>query len=213
MLTASGVLVLPDNDNAPTLDDIALGLSRAARFGGQGRCWWSVLDHSFVVMHLVREALKGEDPVLVATAALYALLHDAHEAVTGDVPTPWKPKALKVAQAELDRRIYARFKLEPPTDSTAEQIRVADRQALVAEAFIVGPENLGGLLVTEGWTKPEKRHTDLVAEQARRWNREGKNLSHRERNRFASTVQHLLLFLEGAKEAKIKMLKADLVAA
>ena len=59
------------------LSDVARGLSQINRFCGQTRRPFSVAEHSIVVGDLVPPHLK-----------LAALLHDAHEALIGDVPTP-----------------------------------------------------------------------------------------------------------------------------
>lgn len=134
IFTHSGVFV-STTAGVPTLDDIALALSRAPRFGGQCREDWSVLDHS-----MFAAALAVEDkcaPGLV----LACLVHDAHEALTGDVPSPFKSAELKVLQADLDRRImdayypggFNRF-------STMEHnLKQYDLRALYAEAAVVGP--------------------------------------------------------------------------
>lgn len=69
------------------LNDIAVSLARTMRFNGQTMRPLSVLEHSFVVMKLAPPRLR-----------LAALLHDAHEALTGDITRPMmEALALEVA--------------------------------------------------------------------------------------------------------------------
>lgn len=142
MLTQSGILILPDGQDAPALEDIALGLGRMPRFAGQTRGWWSVLHHSFVVDRIIT-AIRQEPSLRLA-----ALLHDAHEAVTGDVPTTWKTVDLKERQRQLDLRLAARYNIR---HFGHPLIRTADREALLAEGKLVGPP---GFTALEGEPHP-----------------------------------------------------------
>lgn len=145
MMTHSGILVTPDNDNTPALLDIALGLSRQPRFAGQCRRWWSVLDHSLYAAELAARDGKG------ARTVLAVLLHDAHEALTGDTPTTLKTEQQRAIQRALDVRIagkyfpggHAAFEKQSP------QIKEYDRRALLAEAAVVGPPPLGTITADE----------------------------------------------------------------
>lgn len=154
MLTLSGHLVLPGMDNAPTLEDIAVGLGRVPRFGGQTRCWWPVLLHAHVCDRLMREQLqryalvapadKPVTPADIAGGRLVALFHDAHEAVTGDIPTPWKTDEVKAQQMLLDTRIFRNvLGCDTPPHLMPAVVRSlmldVDRRALLAEAEVVGP--------------------------------------------------------------------------
>jgi hypothetical protein len=60
-------------------DEIAESLAKICRFGGHTALHWSVAQHSVLC---AREASPR--------AAPYALLHDAHETVLGDLTTPFK---------------------------------------------------------------------------------------------------------------------------
>lgn len=77
-------LLRPDPDTI-RLHDIAVALSRLPRFLGHtiGPRAYSVAQHSTHVESLLPE---GTDP----RARLAVLLHDAHEAYTGDFPSPLK---------------------------------------------------------------------------------------------------------------------------
>jgi hypothetical protein len=138
-MTHSGVLVTPGNGVAPPLVDIALGLSRQPRFGGQTRRWWSVLDHSLFVADLAAREGRGLRVILAL------LLHDAHEALTGDIPTSLKTDDMRDVQASLDERIMREYF---PGGAEAYLVlhgivKAYDRRALLAEARLVGPPPLG----------------------------------------------------------------------
>lgn len=67
---------LPDD---VILDDVAIGLARICRFGGHTCRFYSVAQHSIFVSYHVPAYL-----------ALQGLMHDAHEAYTGDMIRPLK---------------------------------------------------------------------------------------------------------------------------
>ncbi|MEM7571157.1 MAG: hypothetical protein AAF337_15305 [Pseudomonadota bacterium] len=66
------------------VSDIATGLSRAARFGGQTTQPWWVIQHSLCAYDLAKSF--GLSPDL----QMQALLHDAEEAYLTDIPAPAK---------------------------------------------------------------------------------------------------------------------------
>ena len=136
----------------PSLIDIAVGLSRMPRFAGQTERWFSVLDHSLFVESLVDD--DGPHPAMSDPPAAHdvsaevrrllriaLLLHDAHESLTGDVPTPLKPRELSTIQQALDIGIMEAFM---PGGRRAfydlhEAVKVYDRRAVGAEAlFLLG---------------------------------------------------------------------------
>jgi hypothetical protein len=156
-LTYSGRLVTPET-GCPTLGDIALALSRIPRFGGHCRRWWSVLNHSIFVYELAKQ-LREPNKVLLAL-----LLHDAHEALTSDVPTDFKPDAMKEVQASLDDRIFtsyfANYGGAPGYQEVTGKIKHYDRRALVAEALVVGPP--GATCEAFGENKPFYKEQDVL---------------------------------------------------
>jgi hypothetical protein len=138
-LTHSGRLVNQDRPDAPTLEDIGLGLSRQPRFTGQTRVWFSVLDHSLYVLDMASD----ESPEV----QLATLLHDAHESLTGDVPTGFKPAELRALQKGfLDNLIMEAHYPGGITAYDAHEEKVAefDARALVAEAIEIGPPKFRG---------------------------------------------------------------------
>jgi 5'-deoxynucleotidase YfbR-like HD superfamily hydrolase len=124
-----------------TLDDIARALSRLPRFCGHTRKAYTVAQHSVGVSRIAR-ALAPE--TLRLSSAFEGLMHDAHEAYTGDTPTPFKRTVdseyvdddhttnnYTRAQARLDRAIrkqFGMFSTEP------QYVKFADRLALLIEA-------------------------------------------------------------------------------
>lgn len=135
MITNSGRNVWPKGSEhyehpgtAPSLDDIAIGLSRMPRFAGQTKLFYTVLLHTFVVSELV-----------TGDARIYALLHDAPEAVVADVPTPWKTNAARAREGELMERICVEHHVAwPPPKDLWAQVEDADAWALSAEAHVLG---------------------------------------------------------------------------
>lgn len=114
LLTHDGRQLTSDGGH-PSLMDIAIGISRQPRFGGQTGRWWSVIDHSLFCDELVQMVLdnpvrvpptRAERDDYIRRCRLAVLLHDAHEALTGDVPTPLKTPDFKAVQEDLDRRIF-----------------------------------------------------------------------------------------------------------
>lgn len=138
-LTYTGRIVRPGGTEHPSLVDIAVGLSRQPRFAGQTRRQWSVLDHTLFCDELVQQRWPNDNRKL----RLALLLHDAHEAMTADVPTDMKPAGLKDHQHELDAGIFEAyfpggFPFFKERGYTFE-IKDIDRLALIAEAHVVGP--------------------------------------------------------------------------
>jgi uncharacterized protein len=104
------------------IDDVALGLSNVARWGGRCR-FYSVAQHSVFVSRLCEPAF-----------ALEALLHDAHEAYTGDLPTPLK-RVLGDGWRRVERRVRAAVAVHfGISEAQPELVTYADRLALLLEA-------------------------------------------------------------------------------
>jgi hypothetical protein len=136
------------------LADIATGLANTCRFGGQVNRWYSVAEHS--VRCAERLAVYG-DPEFVQLAAL---LHDAHEAYTGDITAPLKVvlgQALRDTQDRLDVVIAEKFGLLPG-DFKLTSVKAVDDEMLFAEA--AGLKYSHG--IGEHWGNDEY-HEPLVA--------------------------------------------------
>ena len=77
-------LIKPDAGSI-LIEDIARGLAYKSHFGGHTPKYFSVAEHSLLVMSLLPPALKRNPVVRLA-----ALLHDAPEAYIGDCVKPLK---------------------------------------------------------------------------------------------------------------------------
>lgn len=137
MITHSGVWVDADT-GVPTPEDIAIQLGRTTRWAGTTSRYYSVLHHSMVCLRIA--ATLSSD----ATTLLACLLHDAHEAMTGDIPSPIKPEAIKAIQAKIDARIGLSLNLPALLSGEAEHrglVDAVDERALLAEAslLLAGP--------------------------------------------------------------------------
>jgi len=147
-----------------SIDDIALSLSRRARFGGFTRTFYSVAQHSWnVAVHL---RMFGATP----TVQLQGLLHDAQEAYLGDIATPHKP--LFQGFAELEERVqsdvFSALGAPWPVDS---KVHAVDHFMLHLEAGELLPRPVPAWVRCEGltssavdltpWTEVKARHKFL----------------------------------------------------
>lgn len=118
------------------IEDIALGLSRVARWNGQttGDHGFSVAQHCLIVEDICRH-LK---PDFSTADSLKALLHDAAEYVIGDMISPFKA-ALGIDyrrfEDQLEGAIHIRFGLPALTPATVKAlIKQADHACAYYEA-------------------------------------------------------------------------------
>ena len=149
LITHSGIkfdLVNPAPEMV-NIEDIAVSLSRTARFNGHTKEFYSVAQHCVLVSKIV----ESTHPEL----ALAALLHDAAEAYVGDLISPIKRQVLKFAciEGRVAQAIGGRFgvSLEPVSSA----VKHADLQALACEASqYMGVEDLSDWY-PEGLPDPE----------------------------------------------------------
>lgn len=130
----------------PTINEIARALGKNCRFAGQCRVFWPVLLHSMVVSDLVAPDIE-----------LYALLHDAAEAIFNDTPTPFKPAFFNAREHSVLRDVFESLGVPQPTEDIWKRVKVADLSALSAEAEIVGPRGLAAHLNAGYDTAAEER--------------------------------------------------------
>ncbi len=119
--------------------DIARALSRIPRFTGHSRdpVPYSVAQHSILV----------SEQTIDSTLALHALLHDAHEAYTGDVVRPFKMEiALRVGidivsliSDEIQEQIYKALGIPLPSKAMASEIKEIDMRMLRTEMEQIHP--------------------------------------------------------------------------
>jgi hypothetical protein len=116
--------------------DIAHALAGINRFGGHLRCYYSVAQHSVLVAALLWQRTRDR------RATLAALLHDAHEAYTGDIKQPVKAYLEQFAPgaiADLEQRIdaaiaaWAQLELGQGAADVRRLIKTADLQILFWE--------------------------------------------------------------------------------
>jgi 5'-deoxynucleotidase YfbR-like HD superfamily hydrolase len=116
------------------IEDIAHGLAYQCRFNGQTREFYSVAQHSLMVMQLVPAPLR-----------LAALLHDAAEAYLGDMVKPLKNlfPEFSAIEARVMQIIGERFTVD--LEHLDPAIKVADLVALATEKRDLMPHS------TEAW--------------------------------------------------------------
>jgi len=118
------------------IDDIALGLSRVARWNGQtlGEFGFSVAQHCLVVDDICLHI----DPAIRPAHRLMALLHDAPEYVIGDMISPFKAALgfdYHRFEAHLEQSIFIRFGLPAVMPATVKTlIKQGDRACAYFEA-------------------------------------------------------------------------------
>ena len=136
--TVSGVAFPLTNPSAADVRarDIAHALAGINRFGGHLRCYYSVAQHSVLVAALLWQRTRDR------RATLAALLHDAHEAYTGDIKQPVKAYLEQFAPgaiADLEQRIdaaiaaWAQLELGQGAADVRRLIKTADLQILFWE--------------------------------------------------------------------------------
>lgn len=159
--TVSGKLVNVTNPSSEdiALEDIAWALSRLPRFAGHTitEVAYNVAQHSVYVSQLledlfssstefnlditVRKALMNIIAIgNLSDVLIKSLLHDAHEAYTGDIPSPVKKipelaETMKIIEMRLDHAIRCKFELEELTEDEKIVIKYCDRLAQAIEGY------------------------------------------------------------------------------
>ncbi len=146
MVTNSGTHV-DLTRGAPSLPDIAVHLGRVCRFAGACREFYSVLTHSLNVGDLAK----------TPRLQLLGYLHDASEAVIGDITRPFKTDSMKEVEAAVWERIAESLWLPHFSNQDWADTKVNDLRALRAEAVLVGPLGLANRL-----DAPDKEALDLL---------------------------------------------------
>jgi len=117
-----------------TIEDIAFALAGERRYASNSPIRFSVAQHSIIVSRLVP-----------ASIALPALLHDANEMITGDIPKPVKrlidSDKLTALVQRIDAAVAARFGFDPKLFEDLS-LKLADRKAWRWEMANIHPEEL-----------------------------------------------------------------------
>jgi hypothetical protein len=139
--SSGGKFIYGSRDTEVRLEDIAKHLSQVNRFCGASRYPYSVAQHSVVVVLILRKVFGVTDPNTLKRG----LLHDAHEYVINDQPTPFQEwfrddicggvDFLEIAKERLDRIILTKMGLQwPAPEAEAAIVKLADKAAFVIEA-------------------------------------------------------------------------------
>jgi 5'-deoxynucleotidase YfbR-like HD superfamily hydrolase len=133
LTTASGRRFYYDDPQpeAISIEDVAHSLAQTARFRGHGKVMFSVAEHSVLVMKLA-ELARPDDFELHRAA----LMHDAHEAYVGDVPTPLKNAVPGFRQMEGRIATLVRATLTPGVSGDLyDEVRKYDHVAAIVEGL------------------------------------------------------------------------------
>lgn len=127
--------------NVVLLDDIAAGLSRICRFGGQLQdgVWYSVAEHSILCTELAKA-----DGIKDSTLLKSILLHDASEAYCGDVVKPLKillGESYSDIEGKVEDAIAKSFDVD--FRGNHDIIKKYDIEMLYAEKSVLFPDFFG----------------------------------------------------------------------
>lgn len=150
MITSSGIRVAPETETVPTSRDLAVAMGRITRYGGA--VWCPLMTHSILVAELVLRDLRrrgGLDQPTRKETWAWALLHDAHECVTGEVVRPWKTGDMRKLQRGLDERLARAYGVDLALVD-AELVHRMDERALCLEAEILGLPGFREVYVKHG---------------------------------------------------------------
>lgn len=116
--------------------DIAHSLANINRFNGHTCRPYSVAEHSLLVVEIMERDMGLRRPGVL----LAGLLHDAHEAYTGDMSTPMKQLidgctqgAWRREEQRIEHAVLQRFGLLANAQAHHGQIKHADMMALATE--------------------------------------------------------------------------------
>lgn len=139
ILTAEGAELdlMHPNFGALTAAAMAHSLAQLNRFTGHCYRPYSVAEHSLLVVEICEREL-GMNPSTLAGAngLLAALLHDAHECVTGDLHTPGKRMVgpgWREWEGFWERHVRRAYALNTAAWQHAQHIKQADLTALATE--------------------------------------------------------------------------------
>lgn len=130
--TRSGYMfdLLSPDENMVSIEEIAHCLAYQCRYNGHvpGGNFLSVAEHSVAVCERIQNQSLG--PGGFVNMPLIALLHDAHEAYTGDTVAPLKNILPEVKEIEkgVQAVILKKFGIEEVSEKTDRVVKRADRQ-------------------------------------------------------------------------------------
>lgn len=153
-------------------EDLGKGLANQSHFGGQMETYFSIAEHSLLVLAQLSDA----DRVLRPELCLMALIHDGSEAYTGDMKKPIKVKLAPVwdpIESTIQMAIFMKYQLDP---ELIREVKPADTKAqeLEFEDFYV--EYVPGRLL---YLSPADAYTEYMRQLTRytsEWERKRKRL-------------------------------------
>jgi len=130
--TGKKLYILDPDPEDICIEDIAYSLAGTPRYRRHFKrgVWYSVDEHS---VHVANVAANHKGPYQKTNEQiLRALLHDASEAYTGDILTPWKNSIPEIRQAEraIEHCIMAKYNL--PLDKP-DWLEAIDKRIVVDE--------------------------------------------------------------------------------
>lgn len=149
-------------DPKPTMvspEDIARALACQCRYNGHCSRFYSVAEHSVIVSEIVPPELR-----------IHGLLHDAHEAYTGDIVCPLKRllPGLRQIERRVQAVIYEALGLRWPLSGERRvELKCADRRVLATEHeqlfahWRVWDDDIG--------VKPLDRHLECLPPSEAEW--------------------------------------------
>lgn len=119
------------------MSDIMDGISKICRYNGQVNEFYSVAEHSVLVSRFAE--MVGNHAAIIP-----ALFHDAHEAYSGDLPTPHKSMVPGLAKFEngYEVRVREALGLPGPEDPVWADVARYDSMILHRELSVLRAENL-----------------------------------------------------------------------
>ena len=144
------------------IEDIAHSLSHLCRFNGHIPYFYSVAEHSVLVLDLALE----DDPKMSPIKQMQYLLHDATEAYIGDMVKPLKigmPKFNKI-EDRVWKEISSKFNINYIWD---EKLKYYDIKALVTEYHIFKGKTIGKYW-SEGIDPKTDAKLGLTSEEAKK---------------------------------------------
>lgn len=120
-----------------TLEDLALALSHENRYGGHTRRPYSVIEH-LLLCDDIYQFDGGADP----TMRLAILMHDAHEGIIKDMPSPHKRrlKDYRALENTAEVALHVWLGLPMPAESIEQTVKMIDLRALNTERVHFGFE-------------------------------------------------------------------------
>ena len=167
ILTRFGQFNLLDptcSSNRIDIDEIARALSHICRYNGHTSQFYSVAQHSVFVAQILREDFRTRQH------AMAGLLHDAAEALIGDMVKPLKDliPQYHAIERNVERAVFGRFGLDPELDPCVKRADLVMLRTELRDLMGVTDEN-----AHRQWALPmdveplEKAIVPMSSEQAR----------------------------------------------